>query len=291
MSQRNILIEKYKSIYFFLPKSGSTSVKLNLANVLGMDKTEEFPKGIHNPNIFPFPFVIQKELNTNYQDFFKFTIVRNPWNRLVSCYKDKIHPVDVNNKRMVNGVARPLLNCSDKFYGGMSFAAFVDVVCSISDATANNHFRSQLYQVIDSNGKLMVNYIGKLETLKESLSEISQKTGIPFNQVPHFHKSSAKPYWEYYNSVLIERVKERYKEDLEFFKYEFNSTSKSSSLGMIKEEQINKLYGSTFMQDILNEKNAQLKIEDNKEKIKNLRMKDSSSKSRNFVQQFTDFFK
>ncbi len=265
MFHRNILIDKYKSIYFFLPKTGSTSVKSNLAKLLEMENTEELPHGIHNPKTFPFPFVKQNELDSTYKEYFKFTIVRNPWSRLVSCYRDKIRPAEYNKNGIINGVAIPLINCSDKFYGGMSFGSFVDVVCSISDATANNHFRSQLFQLTNSEGELLVNYIGKLESLNESLNEITQKTGIPGNEMPHFHKTSSKPYLEYYNNELVEKVKQRFKEDIDFFEYEFQSTTKMQSFGTIKKVQRSKINNSTFMKDLLKEKQTSLSMQNKKE--------------------------
>lgn len=252
-AHRNILVEEYKAIYYFLPKCGCTSLKAHLASVLNMDNVENFPKDIHNSNIYPFPFVQNDKLDSSYQDYFKFTIVRNPWSRLVSCYKSKIRAADYSGPGVINGVAKPLLICSDKFFGGMSFEAFVDVVCSISDADADNHFRSQLYQLVGPDGNLMVDYIGKLEMLGMSLNEITQASGIPLDEVPHLHKISSKPYTAFYNHELKEKVRERFVDDITFFDYKFDADMQPKAIGMLSEEKL-KQYVSSYQSKMIDKK-------------------------------------
>ena len=265
MVHRNILIEKNKIIYFFIPKSGSTSIKVQLAKELGMYNDEGIPKGIHNPVQFPFPFADLKELSTTYKDYFKFTIVRNPWSRLVSCYKNKIQPIGTNNSGMVNGVAKPLLESSSLFYGGMSFDAFVKTICSIKDCKSNAHFQSQLYQILNPSGHLKVDYIGKLETLEESLKEITHLSGLPFKQVPHLHKTKSKPYWEFYTPELINKVRQRYQLDIEFLNYDFKPSSKTMPVGKIYNVRKKELAHSNLMRLMVNEK-AEEKIGVNRNK-------------------------
>ena len=73
-----------------------------------------------------------------------FAFVRNPWDRLMSCYRDKIRgEVDGYTYCTIRpGVANCLAQF-DAFVPGMSFADFVVAVASIRDEDADGHFRSQ----------------------------------------------------------------------------------------------------------------------------------------------------
>lgn len=82
-------------------------------------------------------------LADGYDEHFKFAFVRNPWVRLVSCYKQKIAPGGQG------------LYCYEyeevPLYVGMSFAQFVEAVHAIPDEEADPHFRSQ-YPIVCGDG-------------------------------------------------------------------------------------------------------------------------------------------
>ncbi len=275
---RNILLEGYKTIFFILSKNGCSSIKSQLLEPLGMeDKSEDLSQDIHRPDLYPFPFAPHDELKTTYNDYIKFTIVRNPWSRLVSCFKDKIRPATYNEAGYKDGVAMPLQRF-DVFYGGMSFEAFVDAVCEIPDAVADHHFRSQVYQLIDDEAELVVNYIGRLETLEVSLQEISQKTGLEFSAHFHINKTSQKPYQAYYTEELKAKVQKRFSTDIAFLGYTFEGQEGLPTIGMIDDAWRAHFSQKNLLNHILKEKNRELGAEVNSlnrenEKLAQLRQK------------------
>ncbi len=78
-----LVLPQYKGIYLAIPKvANSTCKKLfgklsGVKNVSAIINTQQFPS-------------IKKEQLTLYENYWKFCFVRNPWDRLVSCYCDKI---------------------------------------------------------------------------------------------------------------------------------------------------------------------------------------------------------
>src|SRR5690606_1020098 len=94
-------------------------------------------------------------------DFFRFGFVRNPLDRLLSCYTQKI--VHYGRER-----AMPLefWRYGKTFHPDMSFADFVHAVAAIPDRLADIHFRSQ-YTFFYHRGRLMADFVGRYERLDE----------------------------------------------------------------------------------------------------------------------------
>ena len=139
------------------------------------------------------------ELLKKYWDhYFKFVIVRNPWDRKLS----------------------------DFFFGKREgiVAADIDFITYIN----NNHLNNDLWNspglewVEDKNGNIDKNiFMGKFENLQNDFNIICDKINIPRRKLPHLNSSTHSPYWEYYNDEIKEMVEEKYKKDIEAFGYEF----------------------------------------------------------------------
>ncbi len=154
---------------------------------------------------------IKKEFFKRYKDHFKFTFVRNPYDRLVSCYEDKI---------MSDRKKEDLL-IKNELYKKMPFKEFVKAIYSISDIRADQHIKSQYFFVADRKGNLLVDFIGKFENLQDDYKKICKKLGIKKpKKLPTKNKSKRKKdYREYYDKETKRLVYERYKKDFEMFGY------------------------------------------------------------------------
>lgn len=213
---RGIVSHKYKFIYFYIPKVASTTLKKDLAKTL-------FHRDINERvHMFCFDEVIDIQ-SGEYEDYFKFALVRNPWDRLLSCYSDKILHTNVTNDEFKNGVFRRYVRrYKDLFYMGMPFDEFIRVISNIPDEKAERHFRSQYVYITDKNDNILVDFIGKFENISSDLSFISKKTQIA--NFSHFHENrSNRPedYKEIYTEETKEIVAKRYKKDIQMFGYEF----------------------------------------------------------------------
>ena len=254
---KNILIEKHKSIFSFIQKNACSSMKAYLVEILEMQKAENFPLNIHNPRLYPFPCILDEDIFPKYEAYFRFCIIRNPWERLVSCYKEKVmnKPTDYNYFK----------NYSREFYGGMPFDEFVNIVVSLTDEDSDPHFGGQLNLLTSPEGRLMANYFCNLENLNEHLNEISQITGMPFSTPPQLNVTKKSAYQDFYTPELVEKVRKRFRRDIEFFNFKFGKKNTDFPFGFIEQKPL-----SVFEQalhKIKYEKGQNKKIRRKKEQV------------------------
>ncbi len=151
-----------------------------------------------------------------FENSFKFSIVRNPWDRLVSAYfylkKGGIGKYDNEFSK------RHLTN----------FRSFSEFVEGLSDPKINNvllrwtHFKPQSDYILDNDGVNRMDYIGKFENLNRDFAIIKDKLGITEARLCKINQSNHKKYTEYYASKkMIDTVGDIYKMDIELFGYTF----------------------------------------------------------------------
>ena len=211
LEHKNIYLKKIDSIYFDVPKVASSSIKTMCAQVLEMPIED-------NIHFLDFPYIeMNGEVDMNM--FFKFGFVRDPWDRLVSCYRSKVRAADFNSRFHVNGVARAFVKY-DLFYGGMSFAEFVEAVIRISEKQADPHFASQYISFPIKQGKLQMDFIGRFENLPADYNTLATKLGTEVKLV-HLNNNKRTDYRAFYTTDLIYKVYNRYQRDIHLFGYHF----------------------------------------------------------------------
>ncbi len=181
-----------KFIWFRNAKVGTRST-LDAFNIAGVELiAEEARKCYYSPQ--------------KYKDYFKFAFVRNPWDRLVSGWSDKV--VNMN-----------ALNFDPQALSEMQqFENFVAYCTGLDLVTCNIHFRHQC-RLIDLNE---VNYIGRLEHFNEDLTKIFRILQLPEIQIPVMNKSIRDPsYHSYYTDDTRRMVSEMYRKDIQLFGYTF----------------------------------------------------------------------
>ena len=142
----------------------------------------------------------------HFHDYFKFAFVRNPWDRLVSCWNNKV--ID-NNQIRFNAAELEKMR---------TFENFVGYVDSIDVDTCNRHLRSQ-NSVIDLNN---IDYLGRMETFADDLQYIFQRLELDTTAIKSRNVTSdRKPYQQYYSSELAEQVARIYRKDVQIFGYRF----------------------------------------------------------------------
>lgn len=150
-----------------------------------------------------------------YEGYFVFTFVRNPWDRLLSCWKQKLAPGGQGLKRTEYA--------GERLYLGMGFPEFVETVCRIPDEDSNHHFRSQHVVVCshDPEKRVLADFVGRYENLAEDFGRVADRIGLEAS-LPHlFSSGRGNTYREFYDRRLAALVGERYRLDAEIFGYTF----------------------------------------------------------------------
>lgn len=235
-----VVSDDLRFIYFVIPKVACTSIKTALLPLFETDTAACAPS-IREGIALDFDVhrifgrsecqvnrtQLDKRLGRGeYREYFKFAFVRNPWDRLVSCYSDKI--LDVHDIELGEPPFRERdRGKGNKLVKGMPFAEFVETVCEIPDEEANMHYRSQ-HEAVCGSGKdkpILADFVGRFENLAADFAVVAERLGRAQGiRLPHRFRSvsrASRPYTEFYDSRLRDLVHERYREDIDIFNYTF----------------------------------------------------------------------
>lgn len=155
-----------------------------------------------------------KELYKEYwDDYFTFSFVRNPWDRVVSGLKFPgyfgIHFQESNlnfDKYIHTFGSETVLEYDHRYYRR-------------EDLVSENHIPGQIYgNILDEK----LDFIGRFETLSEDCGLLREILGVETEMNIHLEKSQRhQDYRDYYNESAIECVRKLYAKDIERFQYEF----------------------------------------------------------------------
>ena len=178
----------HKYIYFETPKCGSTTLKLILPD---KEMVSHLPSHVIN-------------------DYFKFSFVRNPWDRVVSLYHSFFvadSPVSENRSELLIDLFGTDM---------MSFKQFVESL----PKTENHHWE----QCCAYFYGFELNFIGRFEQFSKDLTKIYDQIGLNHRSHPQINKTNHRHYKEYYDAHLAKIVANEFSRDIEMFGYDFDIT-------------------------------------------------------------------
>nr|WP_242469286.1 sulfotransferase family 2 domain-containing protein [Rhabdochromatium marinum] len=167
----------------------------NLIEVLRRERHYYFSKVYNHRNKFS---VTEKQ----YRSYFKFTIVRNPWARAVSWYRNVMRD-DVHLK-------------VHKITNNMTFKDF------LKKFAGKGALRTQLYWLKNYDGSIPLDYIGRFENLSGDMNEVFSILKLNNIALPHKIKSPKDDYRKYFDSESNDIIWNIYREDIEVFGYSFS---------------------------------------------------------------------
>ena len=138
---------------------------------------------------------------------YKFTLVRNPWDKVVSHY-------EYRRKRNKTEVATRNISFSEwvkKTYGPDKDPFYY-----------NNPkaFQPQVEWLKDDEGRISIDFIGKFESIDEDFNQIKSVIGLKA-EPPHLNASKRAGYQSYYDDETRQIVADWFREDIEVFGYHF----------------------------------------------------------------------
>lgn len=215
---QRIIIEPRNAVYFPVPKVACSSIKQAIAKELGLDISREL---IHRdiPKVSSLDYSPEQ-----FGSYFKFGFVRNPFDRLVSCYKSKFWPdkQGLETEFLIDGVNRGIAKMhGDLFWGGMSFKEFVFAVGETSDDFANEHFRSQYTFLYDEDMTPLYDKLGRFENIGAEFNLIAEEIGMEHKLGHYGNQTSHSKHHEYFDTESRKVVENRFEEDLELLEYIF----------------------------------------------------------------------
>ena len=240
-----IVSDKYKFIYFVSQKAACSSIKHALLPYFSIDHKRYLfidSHGVERIRVHKAfdesEFQIDKlTLISNldkYACYFMFGFVRNPWDRLVSCYDQKVYRL--NSEDLAGKCPlKPPFGDDSAFYLCMPFEEFVERVHQIPDEEADAHFRSQsiTFYMNNSGDTLLADFVGRFENLIDDFEIVKNKIGLDKKTVLyHVLKTRTrmeKEYQSFYNTRTRKLVAQRYESDVRLFDYQFTHNSSDLS--------------------------------------------------------------
>lgn len=244
-----IISHKYKFIYTKPRKVAGTSIQVALAQHCGPDDIIT-PETEHNSAIDETQYtstarnddgyfnhmsarrVRQKVGKETWDDYYTFTIVRNPWDMLVSRYfwmmkgaTPRKSPTEV----LAEIAKQPLM---PDLYTKLAFSVYRemrglnltpdDTFEDFLGKMHGNYLNTKYY--FDTKGNPLNDFVIRFEELDRDYETVCGEIGIPYEPLPRLKTKTRKKrdYRDFYTPELRELVAKKLEREIEYFGYEFS---------------------------------------------------------------------
>ena len=207
-----IISHSHKFIFIHNYKAAGASIRnvLNIYNFYSYSSLGRFPKLLTKIGVYPRIYCeqfnqhskaidLKEKLPTNiFNNYFKFGFVRNPYDWQVSLYhwmlKDETH-------------------CQHQLIKSLgSFDKYIEW-------RVNEDLHLQKDFFYDADNNLLVDYIGKFETLSCDILHIQKKLKLKETKLPHKNHSKHKHFSDYITASAELQIYNAFKDDFITFNY------------------------------------------------------------------------
>jgi len=198
-----------KLLFIHIPKTGGTTIENNISK----NTPQTLYSGYTN-SLLDFPYnkkslqhqfyttiyKFRDKLHVNFDNIKIFSVVRNPYDRIISdLFWHKLINKNFTAEQVYNVIKNNYLDRND----------------------LDNHNEPQYKFIVDENSELIKNIkIFRTETLNESNYDLSKFVGFNINIK---QKNVNKDYSNYLNQYSISLINTFYKKDFELFNYKLES--------------------------------------------------------------------
>ena len=180
-------------VFIHIPKTGGTSI----VSIFG----EAFQK--HNTS----KEVIDQIGKERWNEAYKFSVVRNPWDRIHSWYKFRVKH-DQQKMR-----SKPI---SFKDWVACTLGEPKDLYYYYRPKT----FMQQMDWIENDEGRIDMDRIIRFENLQADFDLVANDVGIR-SQLPHINKTTETNYRDFYDEKTKQLVADWHQKDIQYFGYEF----------------------------------------------------------------------
>lgn len=213
-------------IFVHIPKTGGNSIKALLrAHLTDVEKIgKQHDLAAWHCRELP-----------DWEGCFKFAVVRNPWDRLLSWHSYMVvrgRPPPWH--RRLRGRDRRSRIARYTWRQGRSFEDFV-LRCTdvIDDAKAGRRCYAwdQVAYLTDADGRWLVDFVGRFERFAADVQGAFARVGLHDVVVPHTNTSAHRHYSHYYTDRLRDVVAQRFARDIAAFGYQFEAAAPGGDAG------------------------------------------------------------
>jgi len=176
-----MIIDEHKTIFIHIPKNAGTSIENYFSN--GAVRIQ--------PNKHADIYEIKRKFKNSYNNYRKFTIIRNPYDKMVSWY--------FYLKRNLG-----------ESYDVIDFNEWIKDPSKFWHADDPISYLKPQHEWIDDTVEIV-----EFENINDGLNLVFGKE----INLPVTNKSNRGHYLDYYNNQSLETIYERYKKDFEKFNY------------------------------------------------------------------------
>lgn len=149
--------------------------------------------------------VIEEVGVKTWERFFTFTIVRNPWDKVVSHYhyRTQVNGQIVDGIGFKDWVREAYGNQNPKYYENPKM------------------FMPQMDWITDGSRKIIVNFVMRFENLAKDFELLCAMLGRRDTKLPHLKATNRGPFQDYYDEDTKMIVCDWFREDINRFRYKF----------------------------------------------------------------------
>jgi hypothetical protein len=204
--------DNHKFIFFHLYKCGGMSLRKYIN-----DNTTGFEE-IHGGHSLPIDMKHQLEHDgfpDKFDEYFKFSFVRNPFDWMVSIL---FYAKKYSDHFMYDDVQQMNIEQFIPYY--MDFRK--KNILQKTEMFGRNRIVT-IYDYLFYEDKLMVDFVGRVENMKDDLKYISEKIGIESGVMPfeNVNPNREKDYRQYYNHASKKMIEDNFRRELDYFNYTF----------------------------------------------------------------------
>ncbi len=209
-----IVSHRYRFIFFAQPRTGTHAIRAALQAHLGADdwQQEALTGNLRLP-ILELARIGHGHISLQqvtawlpseiWSEYFKFSMVRNPYERYVS--------------------ACTFLNRRNPGYAGAE-TAFMKTALTRHRFRQRALIRPQVTLLANGDGVVGMDFVGRYERLQLSFDQVCERIGIPPSALSRLNASHHDDYRRYYDAALLEQVNAFYRADFEQFDYPMAET-------------------------------------------------------------------